>query len=1070
MFRAHCLALFALSATLSFAQDAFLTRPTINGDRVAFTAEGDLWVGSLSSGETRRLTTDPGLETNASFSPDGKWIAFTGQYDSGNDVYLMPAEGGAPKRLTYDPKTARVLGWTPDGRSIIFRSNREAPFAEQRLYTVPVEGGPAKKIAVPRGQFASMNAQGQLVYVPVSWEWANWYRYRGGGADDLWLADLRSGSFKQLTTDLGVDTTPVWCGEAVYFVSERSGASNLWKLDPATKAAKQVSKVSEGAVRYPASDGRRVIFQAGTGLAVYDPQTGETSSVRLKLNSDRIHTRSQVAPLSTWASNSAIGPTGKRVAIEARGQIVSVGAENGDMRVLDSKAGARAMFPAWSPDGKLVAYISDRSGENELWVVEAQGGEPRQLTRGMGGHLPNPPLWSPDGKWIAMADREARMMLVDSATGALKIANQGGLTGSYDTFQNFAFSPDSKFLTFDQWAPNWTRTVFLYEIATGRLAQAAPAMIDAFAPSFDATGKLLLYLAETNLAPSWSSITGKIAYDNTTRAYMVALGSETSSPFLPKNDEEGPAPEAKDAKPDSSTVVDWDGLLDRVIEVPVPAARFNRIEGVTGRLLLGSSANPSSMSGGSTFQISAFDIDKRSLTTIVSGIQRFQVSSDRKKVLVVSGSGLNIIDAASGPTTLTAGSVNLAPYTITIAPESEWKQVFEESWRIARDFFYDPGMHGMDWNAIRLKYRAMLPKVGSRPDLTQLIKDMVSELNTGHAYVGAPTLQKPNTIAFLGADYQPVPGADAVKITKLYKGDSFSPGVRSPLLDPGLKIKVGDHILAVNGRRVSRDEDFSSLMQGLRGQTIALTVNTAPSMGGSRTVRVRPLSSEDAMRYQDWVEGRAAYVRQHGGENFGYAHITNMGAEGWIGFTKGHFPNVLKDAVIYDTRFNGGGNVSSLIIENLNLSPQQWWKPRYGGYWTRESWAPIGYIAAVCNEGNFSDGELFIDTWKRLKLGPVVGKRTGGGEVGSGGGYTLVDGGWLYIPNYAGFAGKEWLIEGRGATPDYEVEQDPALVMAGRDPQLDKAIELLKGMLKRNPIVRPVHPPFPKKTGGSDGG
>lgn len=1069
MFRAQCLALLALATAFSAAQSAFLTRPAIHDDTLAFTAEGDLWMGSISTGETRRLTTDAGLETNASFSPDGKWIAFTGQYDGGNDVYLMPSEGGAPKRLTFDPKTARVLGWTPDGKSIIFRSNREAPFAEQRLYTVPMEGGPAKKIAVPRGQFASINAQSQLAYVPASWEWANWYRYRGGGADDIWLADLRSGSFKQLTNDLGVDTTPVWCGDALYFVSERSGNSNLWKLDPSSKATKQVTRVSDGAVRYPASDGKRIVFQSGSGLSVFDPASGDTRAVQLKLPSDRIHTRPQLVRLADWASSGAVGPTGKRVAVEARGQIVSLGAENGDMRIVDAKAGARAMLPAWSADGKSLAYISDRSGENEIWVVQAQGGEPRQLTRGLGSHAPTPPLWSPDGKWIALADREARMALIDSTTGVIKVADQGGLTGSYDTFQNFSFSPDSKFLAFDQWAPNWTRTVLLYEISSGRRAKMTPNAIDAYAPSFDATGKFLLYLAETNLAPSWSNITGKIGYDNTTRAYMVALGSDTASPFLPKNDEEGATAENKDAKPETATTVDWDGLLDRVIEIPIPAGRYSRIEGVAGKLLLGSSPDAPSMSGGSPQQLVAFDIEKRSLTPIVSGIGSFQVSADRKKVLLHSGRSLNIIDASSGPTTLSSGAVSLAPFSITIEPEAEWKQMFEESWRIARDFFYDPGMHGMDWSAIRTRYRAMLPRVASRSDLTQLIKDMVSELNTGHAYVGAPTLQRGSTIAFLGADFAPVPGADAVRITKLYRGDSFSPGVRSPLLDPGLKVKAGDHILAVNGRRVNRDQDFNSLMVGLRGQTIALTVNSTPIMEGSRVIRVRPLNSEDPLRYQDWVEGRAAYVRERGGENFGYAHISNMGADGWIGFSKGHFPNVLKDAVIYDTRFNGGGNVSSLIIENLNLSPKQWWKPRYGGYWTRESWSPIGYIAAVCNEGNFSDGELFIDTWKRLKLGPVVGKRTGGGEVGSGGGYTLADGGWIYVPNYAAFAGKEWLIEGSGATPDYDVDQDPALVMAGRDPQLDKAIELLKGMLAKNPIVRPTHPPFPKKPGGSDG-
>jgi tricorn protease len=593
--------------------------------------------------------------------------------------------------------------------------------------------------------------------------------------------------------------------------------------------------------------------------------------------------------------------------------------------------------------------------------------------------------------------------------------------------------------------------------------------VDCYNPQFDATGKYLVYLADRALKP-YPTFTHKYTFDMVTKVTMVALAKTTPSPFLAKNDEEGKDAEPKKEEP-KATVVDWDGLANRVFETPIPAGRYRAIETVPGRIFLIDSDEMASLDGPPPGILKAFDIDKKSLVTIAEKVDSVQRTADGKKLLVGTGGGFTFVDAGVAPGALPA-AVKVANYNIAIEPRSEWKQIFEESWRMARDLFYDPGMHGVDWNAIHAKYEPLLARVGDRADLTRLVKDMVSELNVGHAYVVGPNPfnAKKLPMGFLGIDVEPVIGQDAVRITKVLRGDDFDLNVRSPLAEPGVDVKAGDYILAIGGQRVSRNRDMQSLLVGRTNQTVAITVNSSPTMTGSRIVRVQPLSDESALRYNDWVVGRAEYVRTHGGENFGYTHIPDMVASGLIGFTKGQFQNVYKDGMIYDTRYNSGGYISSILLENIRAKPTAWFQPRIGQSWSREDWSNLGYSVAICNEGNFSDGELFIEAWKRMKLGPVIGTTTGGGDVGSGGGYKMIDGGSLYIPNYGAYIDGKWIIEGTGASPDIEVNQDPAAVMAGRDPQLDKAIAVLKELVAKKAPKHEEHPAFPKKGVGSGGG
>jgi tricorn protease len=1077
--------LFA-AASAANAQQPFETKPDIHGDRVVFTAEGDLWLGSIASQTAHRLTSDPATETDAHFSPDGNLIAFSAQYEGGLDVYKMPIAGGPPERLTYDPSGAEVQGWTPDGKGIVFRSVRGSVHT-RHLFVVPAAGGTPAQLPVPRADFGSLASGGKLAYVPVSWEWANWFHYHGGSADKIWLADLTTHKFTRLTDDPGVDTTPTWAGNQVYFVSERSGWTNLWQIDPQTKAVCQCTQYSDLPVRYPSSDGARVIFQHGGHLALFDPATRHVTELNFQTDSDHIHEReqrvalaTQIGPATMFTNGSGIGPlgngfnlgpTGKRILLEARGQIVSIASAAGDMRVLEKKPGARARFPVWAPDGKRFAFVTDRTGENELWIGDAAGGsEPRQLTHGLAAN-PYPPVWSPDGKWIALYDRESRVLLVDAASGVINVVDQSDRLGAYDNLPGtVVFSPDSHLLAFSRINPNWLFGVDLYEISSGRKEPVNDGQVSSYAPAFDSTGKFLLFLSDNALDPTMVNLTGKYYLNATTHVEMVALSRDVKSPFLPKDDEEGVAvdekqkADEKSAKTPQAGAVEWDGLTARIMQVPLPAGQYSMLDSFPGHILVldqGQNPSPAGPPLGQSVLLS-YDIETRQTVPLAGGIDAFQVSVDRKKLLLASGRRLSVHDLVARPTTMAEGAVDLSPYSITFDPKPEWRQIFEESWRIARDFYYDPKMHGLDWNAVRKRYEALVDKVGDRPDLSRLLANMVSELNTGHAYVLDPTPRgRPANVGFLGIDVEPVPNAQAVKIVKLLTGDPYDPDVRSPLLEQGMDVHTGDYILEIAGQPVNPNKDFMSLMIGTQGQTVAVMVNSRPTREGARVVRVRPLSSETELRYEDWVNGRTRYVLDHGGPDIGYCHIPDMESGGLTGFLKGQLPNVYKAGMIYDDRYNGGGFVSALILEDIASKVTGWFKPRYGAPWTRETWANIGHKAALCNEYDFSDGEYFIESWKALGIGPVVGTRTGGGEVGSGGGYRLIDGGAIYIPDYGAYRGNEWLVEGHGAIPTVPVEDDPNEVIAGRDPQLDKAIEVLKAEIAKSPVSVPQHPPFP---------
>ena len=1114
----------SLLSPLAHAQNPeapFLRRADIHGDRVVFTSEGDLWLGSIQAQTAQRITSHPGIESRAHFSPDGNMLAFTAQYDGGTDVYVMPIVGGEPKRLTYDPSGAQVVGWTPDGKFIQYRSRRNSGERRNRLWQVPVGGGMSALVPIPQVEHAALNADGHTyAYVPISAEWQHWFRYQGGEADDIWLADTSAKTFKKLTTDLGIDTTPVWVGEAIYFVSERDGFANLYKLDPKTNKTTEVTHYTDYGISYPSSDGKRVVFQHGHGLALFDPATSKTQELRFALNSDRIHARPRRVPLQPAMNMAAIGPTGKRVLVESRGQIWSIPAEAGDARPVALLPASRSQYPSWSRDGKQMAFVSDRSGEEQIWIAPTTGtGQARQLTRSHQGPL-GPLVWSPDGKTIATSDREMRILLADTTTGEMTTVDQTDRGGSYDaTVDAVAFSPDGKWLAYDKPAPNLNSVVYLYNIATRKKTAITTPEMSSSSPAFDSSGKYLVFLSDRQFDPISAGASRFFAFGKTTKVTLIPLSADTPSPFLLNNDEEGtpdtsgasrpvtpPSVPGTPALPTGTTTgattgaantggsvaptasslptvkVDLNGIATRLVDIPLPADRYAKVEALDGRLLLLVNADPEGQGNPFPDQLIAFDLKKKQSAVLVPHLSDFQVSSDRKKLLLQSGKSLAVVDAVTGPVAPGTGSVDMAGVTLTVDPAQEWKQIFNESWRIARDFFYDPKLHGVDWQTVKAKYAAQLPAVADRSDLNGILGDMIAELNTGHAYVGGGDMgegtARPLPMGYLGADFEPIKGnangvvnggggnGDAFRVAKLYPGDEFDLDSRSPLLTPGVNVKVGDYILAIAGQPVRADQDIQALLIGTPGQTLTLTVNSKPTLEGVREIRVKPMATEAKARYYDWVDSRREYIRSHGGENIGYVHIPDMVNGGLTEFTKHYYANLSKDGMIYDVRNNGGGYISAQLLLQMASKPLTYFKPRYGASWTRQDWAFAGYSVALCNENSGSNAEEFCDAFQRLKLGPVIGVRTWGGEVGSGGGYPLIDGGRLSIPNYGEWApdGKgTWLIEGTGAKPDIEVANDPASLLAGRDPQLDRAIATLKADIAKHPVPRPSPPAFPDK-------
>ncbi|MCI0387378.1 MAG: S41 family peptidase [Acidobacteria bacterium] len=1096
-------AILLLLPAMASAQTKLLRFPDIHGDKVVFTYGGDLWISPSSGGQATsaiatRLTAHPGVELFAKFSPDGKWIAFTGQYDGDEQVYVIPVTGGEPKQLTYyparGPLTTRwgydnqVYGWTNDGKAIVFRSHRDSwTLGVTHLYTVAMAGGPAERLPMPESGAGDFSPDGtKLVYSPRFRDFRSEKRYSGGQANDLFIFDLATNDAKRITDHARADRDPMWIGNTIYFNSDRDDHFNLYAYDVAKGATTQITANKTWDVRWPSSDNQgRIVYEMNGELQIFDTKSKKNTPISITVPDDGLNSRPSRVAAGNLIFSYGLSPKGERAVFEARGDIFTAPIEKGPVRNLTNSSNAHDKLPAWSPDGSQIAFISDKTGEEELYVIAQDGSKPaEQLTSG-GKAMRYAPAWSPDGKLIAFSDKDGKVYTLTVADKKLvEIADS-----KRGQVQDYAWSPKGNYLSFTLADDNNTSSVYVWSSKDNQLRRVTNGSFNESNPAWDPQGAYLFYLSTREFAPLISGVEFNYASNKDTGIFALALRKDVKHPFPAESDEvtitkEAPKEGAKEgekktdakegekkpeeAKPASELTIDFDGIELRAARVPVEPNNYGGLSAKAGHLIYG--VGPAfyyGRQGDAQPSLRIYSIKDRKETTLAEGIAGYALSADGSKMLVRQGPGFALFDATpQGDKAKKA--VSTANLYVDRIPADEWAQIFSEVWRRYRDFFYAPNMHGYDWEALRKQYEPQLKHVAHRSDLNYVISEMISELTVQHAYIQGGDFNIPPRpqVGLPGARFGLDREAGRYQITKIFAGQNEEDIYRSPLTEIGVDVKAGDYLLAVNGVELKPDEDPYRLLRNKSGDPVQLTVNSRPTMEGARVVSYRPITDEQNLIYLDWVTGNMAKVDKLSGGKLGYLHVPDMGANGIREFIKWYYPQLKKEGLIVDVRANGGGNVSRMLIERLR-------RKLLAGQFARTSEEPnlypdgvfVGPMVCLLNENSSSDGDIFPAMFREAGLGPLIGKRSWGGVVGITNRGTLVDGGMVNVPEF-GFtnAKGEWIIEGYGVDPDIPVENDPKPVIQGKDPQLERGVTELLNKLKTKPTVWPKRAPDPVKT------
>ena len=1057
--------LLLLSASFAGQGTRFLHQPDISRELIAFIHAGDLWTVPLEGGAARRLTTHPGQESQPRFSPDGSWIAFSGEYDGNTDVYIIPSEGGQPRRLTYHPLPDIVQGWTPDGAKVLFKSGRKSHNRKfNTLFTVGPDGGFPEELRIPMAEFADLSPDGHFIaYNPIYQFWQpNWRRYRGGTAPPVWIVNLTDYSLKEIPRRDSNDMYPAWLGETVYFLSDRNRVMNLFSYDTKSGDLRELANHGESDIKYLGAGGGRVVYGADGYLYVYEPGSGRSRQVVVSTPGDLISLRPDYRNVAPEISNFDLSPAGRRAVFEAHGEILTVPAEKGDVRNITRSPGAMDRYPAWSPDGKTVAYFSDAGGEYALYLGDQMGDSaPRKFA------LPGPtfyyqPVWSPDSRKIAFTDKKLNVWYVDlSAPEPVKV-------DAYSAAP--AWSPDSRWLAYKRYQATRYGVICLYSLDQKTRTPVTDGMSDADAPVFDKSGKHLFFAASTNTGPLKSTL------DMSSRErlfsyslYLAVLRDDLPSPLAPLSDEEQTEkneaePKEAAAPPQPTFRVDLEGISQRVIALPVKPGVYVRLGAAEDGSLFIQESSVRWEEDDPTFpgaNLWKFDFKSRKSEPFLAGIDGFALSGDGKKLLYKSGESWFIV-AAGGKPGPGEGKLDLSSMTVRVDPRAEWEQMFHEAWRLNRDFLYAPNMHGVDWPAILERYSAYLPDLAWRGDLSELMSLMLGELCVGHSYVRGGAFPPVKRIpgGLLGADYEIAGGR--YRIRKIYGGLNWAPALRAPLTELGVRVKAGDYILRVNGKELAAGVNIYSLFENTAGRQAKLLVNSLPREAGAREVTVVPVENERTLRLLDWIESNRRKVAEMTGGRVGYIYLPDTGNLGFIAFNRYFYSQIDKEGLVIDERFNDGGHAANSIIDTLAQPLLNYWAPREGPDFATPFGAVFGPKAMIINEYAGSGGDAMPFYFREKGVGPLVGKRTWGGLVGIGGEPLLMDGGYVTAPSFAAFSKEgKWIIENEGVAPDIEVEFTPALVVEGHDPQLEKAVELVLKALKKNPpkkIARPAYP------------
>ena len=1083
------MALSLLLASILYAQEARLLRfPAIHGNQIVFTYAGDLYTVPATGGVARKLTTDVGFEMFARFSPDGKQIAFTGQYDGNTEVYLMPSEGGVPKRLTFTATLDRddvsdrmgpnniVMAWK-DPKHIVFRSRRiEWNDFRGQLYLASVDGGIPEQLPLPRGGFCSFSPDGKkFAYNRVFREFRTWKRYRGGQADEVWIYDFDTKRTINITNNPAQDVFPMWHGSAIYFISDRdeNKKMNLYSYDFTSKEIKRLTGFAEYDIKFPSFGDNALVFENGGHIYKYEFASGKTEKVLVVLNEDLDGGRGGFVDVSRGISNYEVSPDGNRALLGARGDIFTVPAKYGNVRNLTKTPGVHERNSKWSPDGKLIAYISDTSGEDEVYIMPQDGsGNPTQLTTNADVYKYDI-AWSPDNKKIMWADRKQRLQFVDVESKKVTLVIQS------DAWEitNYAWSPDSKWVAFAKPDAQTMTKVCLYSLSTKQMTEVTDGWFSSYAPSFSSDGKHLFFVSNRSFNPSYSQTEWNHAYFDMAKIYFVTLSKETKSPFEPKSDEvkikddktPSKKPEGekevgkKDEKPEKKDVVvrvDLDGIPSRIAVLPISASSYRNVQTVGDKVYYIRNGTKDEKA-----KLFLYDLEKQKETEL-GEVNGFEISADGKKMLVSQEGSYAIIDLPSAKIEA-KDKLNLSDMKVKLDRHAEWRQIYDECWRQMRDFFYAPNLHGVDWPAMKKRYEVLLPYVNHRADLTYIIGELIGELTAGHTYVGGGDMPKPERIpmGLLGATVERDTKSGYYRITSIFKGQNWDQRLRSPLTEIGVNAKEGDYIIAIDGKPTNQMVDVYEALINTVGKQVRLKLNSEPRDAGARETVVIPTGGEQPLYYFNWVQSNIEKVSKATKGTVGYVHVPDMGVPGLNEFVKYYYPQLQKEALIIDCRSNGGGNVSPQVIERLRREIAMIDIARNGAPTIDPGGTILGPKVLLIDEFSASDGDSVGYRFRQHKLGTIIGKRSWGGVVGIRGTLPLLDGGFLNRPEFSRYdiEGKEWIMEGVGVEPDIAVDNDPAKEFAGEDEQLDRAIKVILEQMKTKPGKLAPPPPYPDK-------
>lgn len=1060
-----CFMVFVAGLTVPVhADEARLLRfPSTNGTDVVFTYAGDLYRAPLSGGEAQRLTSHVGYEIFPHYSPDGKSIAFTGQYDGNTEVYLIPSDGGEPQRLTYTSTNSRddlgdrmgpnniVMTWSRDGKEIVYR-NRIGDGFEGKLWRIGKDGGMSEALPLPEGGFCSYSPDGKkLAYNRVFREFRSWKYYRGGMADDIWIYDTEAKKVTNVTNNVAQDIFPMWIGDEIFFASDRDMTMNLFVYNTKTGQTEKVTNYTDYDVKFPSSDGNTIVYEHGGYLYRLDPKTRQSEQIHITLNGENVYARTEQKHVANNLTAISLSPNGKRLAVTARGEVFDVPVAKGVTRNITRTPGAHERDAEWSYDGKNIAYISDRTGETEIWLEPAEGGEPVQLTKDNDTYI-RQLAWSPDNKTILYTDRKNRIVVVDVASKTKKVLMQNPEA----EFRDVAFSADSKWITYTKPASNDLSVVYIYNLTSGKEYPVTEKWYNSSEPTFSSDGKYLIFSSDRDFNPIYGRLEWNHVYTRMGGIYLVPLALSTPSPFLGEdasgadskdNTTTAASDKKKDDKKESAGMkVDTDNMYARIIKLPLDADNYYNFYS-DGKAIWYQSKG----------DVHAFNLDTQKDEVVAENARLAGNPTSDKSIIYLQKNKWYVSKLSTGKVAL-KDPVNLSDMVATIDYNQEWAQIFDEAWRAYRDGFYLENMHGVDWKAIKAKYQVLVPHAKTRFDLNYIINEMIGELACGHAYVNPGECKRAERIpmGLLGAELSR-DGSGYYRIDKIIPGAPYSKSLRSPLAEVGLNIHEGDYITAIDGVSTTTVDNIYKLLVGKANVLTELTINTQAAKGGRKVV-VTPTDNEYPLYHYNWVQKNLKRVEEATQGRVGYIYIPDMGPEGLNEFARYFYPQLDKEALIIDDRANGGGNVSPMIIERLLRKPYRMTMYRTSSKnGTIPDGTQYGPKVLLINKYSASDGDLFPWSFKANNLGTVIGTRTWGGIIGISGSLPYMDGTDIRVPFFTNYDAKtgQWIVENHGVDPDILIDNDPVKEQMGEDQQLEKAIEVALEQLKdRKPLPK----------------